>query len=411
MQIRYTSTTVELFIDPDDTDGDGLPDAWETGQFGDLTTSNGGDDNFDGDRNSDWTEYLAGTAATNADSYFRTALTNLGSGTIAVTFDGVADHSYLLETSTVLSNAWTYGDSAGPLTADGPQTLRHTVPGNPPALFGRVGISEEPVQSGSALYVPEGYALAWGDQFSGSVIDTGKWVVASLRDPVTGDLVPGADGDHLLNDKYSGYVTEEDSYVEEGSLILLNQKRSYTGTSPAASYDYTSGWIMSMHRGHFNKGYLEIRAKFPSGDKVWPAFWLVAEDLVWGPEWDMWEYFGDRAGVGSDIMGNHLAVDQWPNVKWDSSWIHSFDSTYDCEAWHVYGFEWTASNAVWSIDGTVVHTLDKSASKDPAQWPESSTTASEPPRPTPPPPGPTRSSSTMSRSIRSSRRPAPASDD
>ena len=43
-----------------------------------------------------------------------------------------------------------------------------------------------------------------------------------------------------------------------------------------------------------NKGYIEIKAKFPSGDKVWPALWLISEDLVWGPEWDMWEYFGEK---------------------------------------------------------------------------------------------------------------------
>ncbi|MEC7235624.1 MAG: SDR family oxidoreductase, partial [Verrucomicrobiota bacterium] len=36
----------------------------------------------------------------------------------------------------------------------------------------------------------------------------------SLRDPASGDIIPGADGDHLLKDKYSGYVTLEDSYLE-----------------------------------------------------------------------------------------------------------------------------------------------------------------------------------------------------
>ena len=103
---------------------------------------------------------------------------------------------------------------------------------------------------------------------------------------------------------------------------------------------------------------------------VWPAIWLVAEDLVWGPEWDLWEYFGYRGDVGYDNMGNHLMTGPWNAQKWDSSWRSNFDATYDGEAWHVYGFEWTASNAVWSIDGTVVHTLEKSDSKDPAQWPD-----------------------------------------
>ena len=80
--------------------------------------------------------------------------------------------------------------------------------------------------------------------------------------------MPGAVGDHLLGWQYAGYVTEEDTFVEDGALVLRNQKRSYEGQSPAGHFDYTSGWVMSMHKVHFNKGYLEIRAQFPTGDKA-----------------------------------------------------------------------------------------------------------------------------------------------
>ena len=47
-----------------------------------------------------------------------------------------------------------------------------------------------------------------------------------MKNPDSGDLIPGANGDYLLKDAYSGYVTEEDSFVQDGSLILRNQKRS-----------------------------------------------------------------------------------------------------------------------------------------------------------------------------------------
>ena len=80
-------------------------------------------------------------------------------------------------------------------------------------------------------------------------------------------MVPGAAGDHLLGWQYDGYITEEDTFVEDGALVLRNQKRSYEGQSPQGQFDYTSGWVMSMHRVHFNKGYMEVRAQFPSGDK------------------------------------------------------------------------------------------------------------------------------------------------
>lgn len=215
---------------------------------------------------------------------------------------------------------------------------------------------------------PSGYVKVWEDQFDGPDIDPNKWVIASLRDPVTGDLVPGAAGDHLLNSQYAGYITKEDTYIESGTLVLRNQRRPYAGKSPSGEYQYTSSWVMSMHRGFFNNGYVKMKAKFPSGDKVWPAAWLIAEDLHWGPEWDMFEYFGYRSDVGYDNMGLHLAVGPSP-VSWSSFWLKNFDAAYNCEAWHVYGFEWTDSAASWYIDGVEVRRLEPSG-KIKNEWPD-----------------------------------------
>ena len=222
-----------------------------------------------------------------------------------------------------------------------------------------------------AQHVPNGYSFVWADHFEGSELNEAYWFVG-MRDPDTDDMIAGADGDYLLNKKYAGYVTKEDSFVQDGSLILRNQKRVYSGDSPVGTFEYTSGWVMSMHRVHFNKGYMEVRAKFPTGDKVWPAIWLVAEDLIWGPEWDLWEYFGDREGVGSDIMGMHLMTGLWGKVKWNSDWLAGFDAQYDAEKWHVFGWEWTDDSATWWIDGRVVRTLHRNETKNPSAWPDES---------------------------------------
>ena len=232
-------------------------------------------------------------------------------------------------------------------------------------------IEEEEIQDKGGNFVPEGYTKIWEDHFDEATINTANWTSGSLRDLESGDILPGADGDYLLKEKYSGYVTEEDSYIEDKALVLRNQKRSYKGTSPAGDYEYTSGWVMSMHKVHFNKGYIEMRAQFPSGDKVWPALWLIAEDLVWGPEWDMFEYFGKNT-EGNDVMGMHMLVDEWPNQKWSTGYILNFNRDFNCEAWHVYGFEWTEDKAVWSVDGVVKRELlrvDLSSNKA-QKWPD-----------------------------------------
>jgi beta-glucanase (GH16 family) len=257
-----------------------------------------------------------------------------------------------------------WGDSAISSRDIGPGT------GGEPGSIGDTG-SGEPAQTSS--HAPEGYSLVWEDDFAGPGIDTASWVVASLRDPATGDLVPGAAGDHLLNSSYAGYITEEDTFIENGALVLRNQKRTYEGQSPAGTYSYTSGWAMSMHRVHFNKGYVEIRAKFPSGDKVWPAMWLISEELRWCPEWDMWEYFGYREDQPApyDNMGTHLCYGAWPDQQWSSHFIQGYDAQHACGAWHVYGFEWTADEARWFLDGEQVHSVE-AASLGSSQhlWPD-----------------------------------------
>jgi beta-glucanase (GH16 family) len=227
-------------------------------------------------------------------------------------------------------------------------------------------LEEEVIQDKGGNFVPEGYTKIWEDHFDEATINSANWTSGTLRDLESGDIVPGADGDHLLKDKYSGYMTEEDSYIEDKALVLRNQKRSYKGTSPAGDYEYTSGWVMSMHKVHFNKGYIEMRAQFPSGDKVWPALWLIAEDLVWGPEWDMFEYFGKNV-KGDDVMGMHLFVGEYNSRWWNTDFIHDFDKNYDCEAWHIYGFEWTEEKAVWTIDGEVKRELLSNIY--PKKWP------------------------------------------
>jgi len=214
----------------------------------------------------------------------------------------------------------------------------------------------------TAVFAPVGYSKVWEDQFDGTSIKTTNWTVGSLRDASSGHIVPGAKGAHLLNTQYDGYITPEDCYIENGALVLRNQKRTVQGTDPVGTFNYTSGWVMSMHKVKFNKGYVEMRVKFPKGEKVWPALWLIPENLSWPPEWDMWEYFGNRndPGVPKDVMGMFLATGKtwhWRAVNWYGNYINKFNATYGDETYHTYGFEWTATDARWYIDGNLVQTI------------------------------------------------------
>ena len=82
---EFTTGAYQVVVSPlnvQDTDGDGLPDAWEVQHFGSLTNGAGGDHDEDGVVN--LTEFYTLTQPTNASSRFAiTAITQAG-GTVSV---------------------------------------------------------------------------------------------------------------------------------------------------------------------------------------------------------------------------------------------------------------------------------------------------------------------------------------
>lgn len=229
-----------------------------------------------------------------------------------------------------------------------------------------------------AQYVPEGYALSWQDDFQS--FKSENWSRGLESDTTNHALIwnPNNGGPGLLNDSYAGYITDEDAYVKDGVLYLANQKRPYTGTDPVGDFEYTSGWVNTLGKrtikGTENGVYIEIKAQFPSGYKVWPAIWLVTDFPRWPPEIDIWEYFGHYWNA-DDVMYMRYIYPLTEEQAWlkenhsdESVPIKHFDRDYDCEAWHVYGYQWTDASMIWTIDGEVVHTLNRD--RIPNYWPD-----------------------------------------
>ena len=89
-----------------DSDGDGLPDSWETNHFGSTTNANASADD-DGDGMTNAQEYIAGTDPTNIASFLRIDLPFIGS---AYTWQigAVSNRTYTVQRSDVLNfEPWT----------------------------------------------------------------------------------------------------------------------------------------------------------------------------------------------------------------------------------------------------------------------------------------------------------------
>ena len=87
-----------------DTDGDGLPDAWENTYFGSTTAADPLADS-DGDGALNWQEYISGTDPTNASSYLRIDSITAGSRA-TLSFMAAAARTYAVQYTDMLGAPW-----------------------------------------------------------------------------------------------------------------------------------------------------------------------------------------------------------------------------------------------------------------------------------------------------------------
>ena len=109
--------------------------------------------------------------------------------------------------------------------------------------------------------VPAGYNLKWSDEFEGNSIDSSKW---------TYDLGAGGWG----NNELEHYTNRGDNaYVSGGMLHIKAKKEEYQGSQ------YTSARMKTKGKFEFQYGYVEARIALPRGNGIWPAFWMLGENI------------------------------------------------------------------------------------------------------------------------------------
>jgi beta-glucanase (GH16 family) len=120
-----------------------------------------------------------------------------------------------------------------------------------------------------ADHVQDKWTLAWSDEFNapnGSMPDAKKWTIVQ-------------DGSGFGNQELEYYTDRTSNvHIEDGNLVITARKESYKGPDGAA-HDYTSARLQTA--GHFDQKYgrFEARIKIPKGQGVWPAFWLLGDDV------------------------------------------------------------------------------------------------------------------------------------
>ncbi|MCB9850010.1 MAG: family 16 glycosylhydrolase [Phycisphaerales bacterium] len=193
-----------------------------------------------------------------------------------------------------------------------------------------------PAQSARGEFDDAGWDMVWNDEFDGTTIDTSKWRVEDA---------------FLVKNQELQYYAPDDVYLENGNLILRSQARQYWGwdTWNWRWFDYTSGLVET--KGHFNRTYgrVEIRAKLPKTQGIWPAHWMLPSSNSWPPELDIMEMLGHEPNTvyTTHHWGN------WPNVQ---SLGSSYEGPDYSAGFHTFALEWFPGRLDWYIDDALVFT-------------------------------------------------------
>ena len=181
--------------------------------------------------------------------------------------------------------------------------------------------------------------LAWSEEFETFALNTTIW-----------NYEQGAGG---------WGNNELQTYTNSSANVNLDTGYLHITVLNPSPGSYTSARINTHGKKQFTYGRIDIRAKLPEGQGIWPALWMLGSNFVavgWPRcgEIDIMELLGHQPSV------SHGAV-HW-NANGHISRTNSFSLANDkfSSGFHVFSIVWTPNRLVWMVDRQQFFSLNRS---------------------------------------------------
>ncbi|MBN1698464.1 MAG: family 16 glycosylhydrolase [Spirochaetales bacterium] len=189
--------------------------------------------------------------------------------------------------------------------------------------------TDAPTQAPAVTTAPGEYVLVWSDEFENGIGE--DWVFE------TGNGSGGWGNNELE------YYRRENAYVSNGNLVIEAKRENYGG------YDYTSARMKTQGRRSWCYGKIEARIRVPVGQGIWPAFWMLGDNISsvnWPAcgEIDIMEHINNESTIYGTI---HWQADDYASYGGSTS--------AGVTDYHVYSIEWDSSAIRWYLDGNRYH--------------------------------------------------------
>jgi beta-glucanase (GH16 family) len=189
-----------------------------------------------------------------------------------------------------------------------------------------------PVPSSTAEWEHPGWTLAWHDEFDGPELNLRNW---------TFDLGGGGWG----NQEWETYTNRPENVRVEKGLLVIEAREELVGGRP-----YSSARLKTQGLHAWQYGRIEARMKLPSGQGLWPAFWMLGENInakMWPAcgEIDIMEFIGKEPDqIYATVHG--------PGYSGGDGVGSSFTTSAESlkNDFHVYAVEWQANEIRWYFD-------------------------------------------------------------
>lgn len=225
---------------------------------------------------------------------------------------------------------------------------------------------------GADNYDPgSGWTLSWSDEFNDGVFDTDIWTRQIWLDPP--------------NNEWEQYTGDASTAWEEGGNMIL--EAAWDGVVHGDNH-YTSARVISNPGGQsggsgtpgkvFLYGKIAARIKLPYGKGIWPAFWMLGDNISETGGDTGWPQCGEidilETGAGGDPdygQGTvHGTVHRDPGTEASPLGYNQYVSAgsytlpggeFFSEKFHVFEIEWDAAQIIWKLDGVQFGSKDITA--------------------------------------------------
>ena len=194
---------------------------------------------------------------------------------------------------------------------------------------------------------PSVWRLIWQDEFNGangSAIDSTKW---------TAEVGGWGWGNNEL-ETYTNRINN--AFENDGALSIKAIKEHFVGSDNIAR-EYTSARLISKNKFSATFGRFEARLRIPFGQGIWPAFWMLGNDID-SAGWPTCGEVDIMENIGREPTTIHGTI-HGPGYSGGSGISSAYSLPNNqpfADSFHTYAVEWEPNVVRFYCDGILYAT-------------------------------------------------------